>query len=340
MSFDPKLQYLFANTENVIWTTAVIDRSGRKRVEGPRSARQPVALHFFPATTSSRIRTAIPATAWPWGHLTAIDLKTGKFAWRIPFGNLSRTGGQGPEGYRQRGAMAARVVTASGLLIIGGQRFRPQAARFRQAAPASCCGRRSCLMPVTPTPITYMAGGKQYVAIAASASHDPQVAQGQRLCGLRLRGLGWRDARLGSEPGLALPPARALAAADLPDAKRAITIRCGVPGAMPVGWQPSPQVLWERELSRLPGPSTNQLLAVFCGLGLFFALIALLPDFKGWREDRGRRGEIKKPGIAGLFFLKAPKTSGRRSATPRWWACCPPRSRWRYLLPRRRPRRQ
>jgi hypothetical protein len=63
------------------------------------------------------------------------------------------------------------------------------------------------------------------------------------------------------------------------------TIRCGVPDAMPVGWTPPPQVLWERELSRQPGPSTAELLAVFCGLGLFFALIALLPDFQGWRED-------------------------------------------------------
>jgi hypothetical protein len=67
---------------------------------------------------------------------------------------------------------------------------------------------------------------------------------------------------------------------------RGDTIKCGVPGAMPVGWKPSPQVLWERELSRIPGPTAVEMLAVFCGLGLFFALIALLPDFKGWREDQ------------------------------------------------------
>jgi hypothetical protein len=67
--------------------------------------------------------------------------------------------------------------------------------------------------------------------------------------------------------------------------KQGGTIRCGVPGAMPVGWTPPPQVLWEQELSRQPGPGTAELLAVFCGLGLFFALIALLPDFEGWRED-------------------------------------------------------
>jgi hypothetical protein len=69
------------------------------------------------------------------------------------------------------------------------------------------------------------------------------------------------------------------------------TIKCGVLGAMPVGWKPSPQVLWERELSRIPGPTTMEVLAVFCGLGLFFALIALLPDFQGWREDRDNEEE-------------------------------------------------
>ena len=63
-------------------------------------------------------------------------------------------------------------------------------------------------------------------------------------------------------------------------------IRCNSPGAMPVFWKPSPQVMWERELTvKPPGPSTGQLLAVFVGLALFLALIALLPDFDGWHPD-------------------------------------------------------
>ena len=64
------------------------------------------------------------------------------------------------------------------------------------------------------------------------------------------------------------------------------TIKCGVPGAMPVGWTPSPQRLWDRALSQPPGPGGKDLLAVFCGLGLFFALIALMPDFDGWRKEQ------------------------------------------------------
>jgi hypothetical protein len=64
------------------------------------------------------------------------------------------------------------------------------------------------------------------------------------------------------------------------------TIRCGTPGAMPVGWTPSPQQLWDRQLSRPPGPSKGDLLSAFCVVGLFLALIALLPEFHGWREEQ------------------------------------------------------
>src|SRR5579872_404741 len=70
-------------------------------------------------------------------------------------------------------------------------------------------------------------------------------------------------------------------------------IRCGTSGAMPVGWALSPEQLWDRQLSRPPGPSTAKILKVFFGLGLFFAMIALLPDFEGpsagggWDKQEG-----------------------------------------------------
>jgi hypothetical protein len=64
------------------------------------------------------------------------------------------------------------------------------------------------------------------------------------------------------------------------------TIRCGTQGAMPVGWTPSPQQLWDRELSRTPGPSRGELLSAFGMVGLILALIALLPEFRGWREEQ------------------------------------------------------
>jgi hypothetical protein len=54
---------------------------------------------------------------------------------------------------------------------------------------------------------------------------------------------------------------------------------------MPVGWTPSALQLWDRQLSRTPGPNRSEILSAFCVLGLILALIALLPEADGWREE-------------------------------------------------------
>lgn len=59
------------------------------------------------------------------------------------------------------------------------------------------------------------------------------------------------------------------------------TIKCGVQGAMPVGWTPPPERLWDRQLSQPPGPGADTVLTALGILGLIFALIALLPEFDG-----------------------------------------------------------
>jgi hypothetical protein len=63
------------------------------------------------------------------------------------------------------------------------------------------------------------------------------------------------------------------------------TIKCGVPGAMPVGWKPSPEHLWDRKLSRPPGPDSDQVLTAIFVLALLFSLIALMPKFDGSQSD-------------------------------------------------------
>ena len=55
------------------------------------------------------------------------------------------------------------------------------------------------------------------------------------------------------------------------------TIRCGTPGAMPVGWT-VPAEQREAQPSNI-----KTLLELFCILGVFFGVMALLPDFEGSR---------------------------------------------------------
>jgi|SRR5882757_9943025 len=60
------------------------------------------------------------------------------------------------------------------------------------------------------------------------------------------------------------------------------TIKCGVPGAMPVGWAPPDK---DRQISQLPAPTGEELWTAFGLLVLLFSLIALMPKFDGSRDS-------------------------------------------------------
>jgi hypothetical protein len=74
------------------------------------------------------------------------------------------------------------------------------------------------------------------------------------------------------------------------------TIKCGIPGAMPVGWSPSPEHLLEVSRSQPPGTDLANGLEAFYLIALILALIALLPEFDGthaadWGHQEGDTDE-------------------------------------------------
>ena len=76
------------------------------------------------------------------------------------------------------------------------------------------------------------------------------------------------------------------------------TTRCGTPGAMPVGWTLSPQQRLERQIPKPKYPTTNELLELIGVIGVYFTLLALMPEFDGqrtrdWGEQEGDRDEPK-----------------------------------------------
>ena len=79
---------------------------------------------------------------------------------------------------------------------------------------------------------------------------------------------------------LAIPASLAWSAPTCQD-RDGTTIRCGAPGAMPVGWKPSPERIRERELSQPPGPDGGQLFMAISIVALLFGLIVLMPEFDG-----------------------------------------------------------
>jgi quinoprotein glucose dehydrogenase len=105
-----------------------------------------------------------PATAPPWGTLSAIDLNTGKYLWKIPFGEypelVAKMGKTGSDNY------GGPVVTAGGLLFIGASVFDQKFHAFDSSTGQLLWETR---LPYSglATPSTYMVDGKQYVVIAS-----------------------------------------------------------------------------------------------------------------------------------------------------------------------------
>jgi quinoprotein glucose dehydrogenase len=170
-SFNPQLGYLFVNTNELGQISGLRDRDskapGAARGEGvgnrvdPDGPYQGVPGGGRFKDEASNMMCQQP----PWGQLTAVNVNTGEFAWRVPLGvtdslppDKQRTGRPGNGG---------TIATAGGLVFVGAtddSRFRAFDAKmgtelwtFKLAGAAEA------------TPITYEGrDGRQYVVIAAT----------------------------------------------------------------------------------------------------------------------------------------------------------------------------
>ena len=117
-----------------------------------------------------------PAVAPPWGTLNAIDLNTGKYLWKIPFGEYPELTAKGMEvtGTENYGGP---VLTASGLLFIGATLY-DQKFRAYDAATGELLWEYEMPYAGMATPAVYSVDGRQYVVIATSNSRNPRGQQG------------------------------------------------------------------------------------------------------------------------------------------------------------------
>jgi quinoprotein glucose dehydrogenase len=117
-----------------------------------------------------------PAVAPPWGTLSAIDLNTGKYLWKLPFGEYPELAAQGMKttGTENYGGP---IVTAGGLVIIAATDFDRKIRAFNSST-GELLWEATLPFAGVATPATYMAGGKQYIVIAANGTRDPKSPQG------------------------------------------------------------------------------------------------------------------------------------------------------------------
>jgi quinoprotein glucose dehydrogenase len=125
-----------------------------------------------------------PAVAPPWGTLTAIDLNTGEYVWKIPLGDYPELVSKG---FSKTGTenYGGPIVTAGGLVFIGATNFDK---KFRAFDKATGELRWEATLPFSgnATPITYEVNGKQFVVIAAGGGKDPRSGSGGVYVGFAL----------------------------------------------------------------------------------------------------------------------------------------------------------
>jgi quinoprotein glucose dehydrogenase len=185
-SADPTLDYVFINTSDygsIGWIEKTA--AGASVPYDQRSVfGNPVASKFWDRKMNGRQlmgESSWPCQKPPWGRLTAVNMKTGEFAWQIPFGITDTL----PEGKQKTGRInvGGSVATAGGLLFIGATNDR----RFR--AFESKTGKELWQWKLEYSalsgPITYQGkNGKQYVAVTASGGTgitDPNPANAESL---------------------------------------------------------------------------------------------------------------------------------------------------------------
>jgi quinoprotein glucose dehydrogenase len=117
-----------------------------------------------------------PATAPPWGTLSAIDLNTGQYLWKIPFGTYPElvAKGMADTGSDNYGGP---VVTDGGLLFIGASVFDEKFHAYDKTT-GKLLWETALPFAGLATPSTYMVNGKQYVVIAAGGGQSSRKPSG------------------------------------------------------------------------------------------------------------------------------------------------------------------
>jgi len=170
-SFNPQLGYLFVNTNEVGQLSGQRDRdpnqTGPAQPDGAGNRVDPNGP-YRGVPGGGRFRdnaSNMMCQQPPWGQLTAVDVNTGEFAWRVPLGI---TESLPPEKQKTgRPGNGGTIATAGGLVFVGARddsRFRAFDAKtgkelWTYTLPASA----------QATPMTYQGrDGRQYVAVVAT----------------------------------------------------------------------------------------------------------------------------------------------------------------------------
>jgi quinoprotein glucose dehydrogenase len=152
-SFDPGLGYIFVNTRSV-GTLAKLNPTTSSGIL-PSYAKQKIPFED---------QNGYPCSAPPWGELMAVSAATGDIVWRVPLGEYKDLTAKGVPKTGTPNA-GGPIITAGGVLFIGATADL----MFRAFDPKTGKELWSTQLEnsAVNTPLTYQAGGKQYVSVWA-----------------------------------------------------------------------------------------------------------------------------------------------------------------------------
>jgi quinoprotein glucose dehydrogenase len=211
-AFDPNLGLFVANVNNLGQPMRIVrNPDGSYSNSGPLAG---VTRFWNPADD-------LPCTPTPWGQLVAVDVNTGKIAWRASLGVTDSF----PSGMQNTGrpGLGGAIVTASGLTFVGATND----GRFRAFDTKTGKELWTVRLPASAesTPISYSdAQGQQYIAVVATGG----LAVGAPLSGDSLVVF----ALSGQSTDMLSPPPEAQTAAPAQNPVAAVT---ATPGHLPPG---------------------------------------------------------------------------------------------------------
>ncbi|MGC4049238.1 MAG: PQQ-binding-like beta-propeller repeat protein [Paludibaculum sp.] len=173
VSFSPELGYLFANLNELGQVSGLRDhdaKSGPAMANGQGNRVDPDGPYEgFPGGGRFSVKGAtsqqLPCQQPPWGELAAVDVNSGRIAWKVPLGVTDSL----PEGKQATGrpGNGGTIVTAGGVVFVGAT----DDARFRAFDAKTGQELWTVKLPgaAQATPMTYEGrDGRQYVVIAAT----------------------------------------------------------------------------------------------------------------------------------------------------------------------------
>ncbi|HZM90026.1 MAG TPA: pyrroloquinoline quinone-dependent dehydrogenase [Blastocatellia bacterium] len=173
MSFDPQHALLITNTNRLARAVTLIPRKdflpeqAAKLRGNPLAelARQEGTPYLMKREIMIRVPLLVPCTPPPWGTLVAVDLNSGEVRWEVPLGVMPELADRPDAAKWGSLNLGGSIVTAGGLVFIGAARDNYLRAFDVETGVEVWKGE----LPAggQATPMTYQAGGKQFVVIAA-----------------------------------------------------------------------------------------------------------------------------------------------------------------------------